>query len=206
MALEISCSMRPGVGENGCRDRCGWWATSGHIVMALAEGVGQGDEAAYAAELALACIGAGLDRPFNALFSACDTRLRNTCGVGLAVAVVDRKSGQATLASVGNARAILLNVIPGNHSGAVRGVIGIAYDQLTPQTVILKSGNVIALFSSGLGEFLATEDITKITDICTSDLAGDLLNRWTRAYDHGALLLYRHQGAVQQKTAADLHG
>lgn len=207
MALEISCLTRPSIGENGCRERCGWWTTSGHVVMALAEGVGQGaEDAAYAAELALACIGAGLDRPFNTLFSACDSRLRTTCGVGLAVAVVDLMSGEATLASVGNVRAVLLNVIPSENSGAVRGVIGIGYDQLAPQTLMLRSGNVIALLSSGLGESLATADMSKTADICTRDLAGDLLTRWTHAYDHGALLLYRHEGAVVQHADADMYG
>ena len=88
MDLGIGCSMRAGAGQSVCGDRCGWWISPERIVMAVSDGLGHG---VYASELAMACIGSGLDRPFEEIFAACDRRLRGTHGVALAVAVVDRK-------------------------------------------------------------------------------------------------------------------
>jgi hypothetical protein len=202
MPLEISCVMRPGIGETDCRGRCGWWVTPNRIVMALAEGVGNGPEAAYAADLALACIGAGLDRPFVELFAACDARLWNTRGVSLAIAVVEQATGLATLGSVGNVRSVVLNENRTGLGNEVSGAIGIGYTQLKHVTIVLEPGKVIALSSSGLDEFLKAGEILAKDDICARDFAGDIVNRWLRSRDDVALLIYRHRKSALHKLAA----
>ena len=192
MALEISCSTRPYAGQSDCGDRCGWWTTPGRVVMAVADGLGHGANAAYAAEVAMASIGAGLERPFADIFAACDVRLRDTRGVALAVAVVALDSGQLTIASVGNIRTVLLTSVKDYRFGGSRGIVGGGYAQLTPIIRTLTGGDVLALFSDGVDEFaVLRETLTETAHIPKSQAAA-VLTRWARLDDDAAVLIYRH--------------
>lgn len=194
MPLEISCSTRPCLGQTESSDRCGWWATASHIFMAVADGLGSGPEAAYAAEVAIACIGAGLERPFEEIFTACSARLGRSRGVALAVAVVDLRSGQATFASIGNIRMALLAGNREYHLRNTKGIVGGDCDQLIPQTKILSPGEVIALFSDGLPDFFALRETLKSTSPFSRDPARLVLDLWAHVDDAAAVLIYRHVG------------
>lgn len=192
MALEISCSTRPYAGQSDCGDRCGWWTTPERIVMAVADGLGHGAEAAYAAEVAMACIGAGLERPIDEIFAACDVRLRNTRGVALAVAVVSLDSGQLTITSVGNIRTVLLTSSKDCHFGGSRGIVGAGYERLIPEVRTLADGDVLALFSDGIEEFFALRETLQETAHLSRDEAAAVLTRWARLDDDAAVLIYHH--------------
>jgi serine phosphatase RsbU (regulator of sigma subunit) len=181
------------MGQIDCGDRCGWWITPERIVMAVADGLGHGPEAAYAADLALASIGAGLERPFDEIFSACDTRLRDTRGVALAVASIDKSCRTITMASVGNIRVVLLKTNKDCRLGGTRGIVGGGFEHLTPETMALSSGDVLAMFSDGVDEFPALrEALVKPATARLADQAQGVLDDWARADDDAAVLLYRH--------------
>lgn len=192
MALEISCSTRPCAGQSDCGDRCGWWTTPERIVMAVADGLGHGAEAAYAAEVAMACIGADLERPFAEIFATCDVHLRNTRGAALAVAVVTLDSGQLTISSVGNIRTVLLTAGKDFRFGGSRGIVGAGYARLTPEVRTLSRGDVLALFSDGVDEFSALRETLNETAHLPKDQAAAVLTRWARPDDDAAVLIYHH--------------
>lgn len=192
MESAVSCAMRPCAGQIDCGDRCGWWTTPARIIMAVADGLGHGPEAAYAAEVAMACIGGGLDRPLEGFFSACDRRLRDTRGVALAVAVVAIDTGQITVASVGNIRSVLLKSDKVHRFGASRGIVGGGYVHLTPEVRPLASGDVLALFSDGVDEFSELRKTLQEAECLSRDQASAVLSRWSRPDDDAAVLIYRH--------------
>lgn len=192
MGLVLSCATRPRAGQSECGDRCGWWTTPVRIVMAVADGLGHGPEAALAADIAMACIGAGLERPFDVIFAACDSRLRDTRGVALVVAIVAIDTGQITVASVGNIRAVLLTSDKDYRFGGSRGIVGGGYARLTPEVRTLASGDVLALFSDGVDEFSALRETLEATPPLANDQASAVLTRWSRLDDDAAVLIYRH--------------
>jgi hypothetical protein len=161
--------------------------------MALADGLGHGPEAAHAAEVAMACIGAGLERPFDEIFAACDARLRDTRGVALAVAVVSTDSGLLTMASVGNIRSVLLKTGKEYRLGGTRGIVGGGYGRLVPEEKPLSRGDVLALFSDGLDEFSSLRESIDSTAPFSRDQASIVLNRWARPDDDAAVLIYRQK-------------
>lgn len=160
--------------------------------MAVADGLGHGAEAAYAAEVAMACIGAGLERPFDDIFAACNIRLRDTRGVALAVAVVTLDNGQLTIGSVGNIRTVLLTAGKDCRFGGSRGIVGGGYARLTPEVRTLSRGDVLALFSDGVDEFSALRETLKETAHLPKDQASAVLTRWARLDDDAAVLIYHH--------------
>jgi serine/threonine protein phosphatase PrpC len=193
MVLEMSCSTRLRDGQSDRSDRCGWWKTSARIVMAVADGRGLGPQAAYAADIAMACIGAGLERPFDEMFSACDARLRDTHGVALAVALIDIEKECLTLASVGNVRAVLLKQDGEYRLGSTQGILGAGHYRLTTQTRMLHPGDVLALFSDGADDSSALREALKRLAPPSRDQVCIVLDRWAHADDDAAALIYRHR-------------
>jgi hypothetical protein len=162
--------------------------------MAVADGLGHGPEAAYAADFALATIGAGLERPFEEMFVACDTRLRNVRGIALALAIIDQKPGTITMASVGKFRVMLLGKDQDIRLESTKGIVGGGYVRLMPEIRTVLTGDVLAMFSGygenipSLGEVFKDSSVTPL-----SDQAEAILDLWGQADDDAAILLYRHK-------------
>lgn len=193
MALDIFCSTRPRAGNSDCSARCGWWLTAERIVMAVADGQGQGPEAIYAAEVALACIGAGLDRPCAQMFAECDGRLHDTRGVALALAIIDTDSRCISMAAVGNIRVVLMAAGGDFRLQGRRGLVGSGYEGLTPGTIAIASGDMLAMYSAGIGDFLALRQILHGAELSPRNRAVSLLDNWASADDDAAVLIYRHR-------------
>lgn len=190
----ISCATFPMKGETACGDRCGYWETPDRLIVAVADGLGHGPEAAVAAETAMVCIGSALDMSLEQLFRYCDQCLQATRGVALSVVVIEKKSGLMTLASVGNIRTLLIEKEKekDRRFGATRGIVGGGYGRLNPDYFTIKTGDVLVLFSDGLNEFTdvrkAMLGTTNLTEQCAIPLLEKLANR----EDDAALLLYQY--------------
>lgn len=172
--------------------------------MAVADGLGH--ESAYAAEIAIACIGASLERSIDETFAACDARLSDTHGVALTVAVVDIESQRMSITLVGNIRALLLSGSTYRHFGSTRGIVGGGHDPLRHETSTLASGDILALYSAGLDEFFSLRETLETAMSSSANPAQTVLQRWARVDDDAAILIYRHDGrmidrAIMEQTA-----
>jgi negative regulator of sigma-B (phosphoserine phosphatase) len=192
MALNIGCSTRHSKGQMDSGDRCGWWVTSDRIVMAVAVGMGHGPKAAYAAEVSLACIGAGLERSLGDLFAACDARIHDTEGAALAIAIVDIQTGCLTISSVGNIQFGLLTAEREYRFGSTRGILGGSYSELAPESRILRPGDVLAIFTDGVEAFSELRGLLGKSAQSARDEARIVLDRWARPDNDAAVLIYRH--------------
>ena len=190
---EISCATRPMTGQFECGDRCGWWNSAERLVMAVADGLGHGPQAADAAQAAIACIENRVERSFDEIFADCDARLRDTRGVALAVAVVEFATDRLMMAAVGNIRAVLLNAHRERHLGSARGIVGGGYARLVPEIHTLEPGNVLALYSDGLDEFFALRQTIEEGALSPGGSASSVLDLWARGNDDAAVLIYRHR-------------
>jgi serine phosphatase RsbU (regulator of sigma subunit) len=198
----ISCATLAMQGETECGDCCGYWETPERLIVAVADGLGHGPEAALAAQMAMACIGSALNDSIEQLFCRCDMRLQATRGVALSVVVIEKQSGLMTLASVGNIRTLLIEKEKEKEKdrrfGATRGIVGGGYGRLSSEQYTIKSGDVLALFSDGLDEFTNVRKATlsmpmPITN-STAEYAAFLLEKLANRADDAALLLYRYEG------------
>ena len=188
----IGSSMRSRDATSECGDRCGWWATSERIVMAVVDSLGRGPDEAYAVNLAMACIGGGLERSFAEIFTACDARLRNTRGVALAVAMIDLASGALTMASVGNVRGVLLSANKEYRMGVTAGIAGGDHARLNPLIKKLSSGDVLMLCSDSVNVLSSLRETLASSAPYAREQALAVLHQWARADDDAAVLIYHH--------------
>jgi serine phosphatase RsbU (regulator of sigma subunit) len=192
MDLTIGFAQRPLAGEIACGDRCGWWLSGDRLVIAAADGLGHGEDAARAADAALACIESCLDEACEDIFFKCDQQLRDTRGAALAVSIIEPSSGKMTVGTIGNIRVMLLRDTQNLRLDGGRGIVGAGYKNLVPQTMNLASGDILTMFSDGLDEFPALREILFKPAPSVNEQAQAILDRWARDEDDASVLIYKY--------------
>lgn len=193
MALTVGYATRPLPGESVCGDCCGWWDAGERLVLAVADGLGHGQEAARAAEAALACVGDNLEQSCEDIFAACDARLQTTRGVALAVAIIEPASGRMTIGTVGNIRVLLLRESQELRLDGGRGIVGAGYKHLCPESMVLVPGDVLTMFSDGLDEFPELRGFFAEPGQFAQQQAQAILDQCAHNDDDASVLVYRYQ-------------
>lgn len=198
MALTISTASRPHPGEQECGDQYGHWQCAGKVVLALADGLGHGPEAAHAARLALQTIAQAPHLNCEQQFEACNEALTSTRGVALSIAIVDTIKNRIEVASVGNIRTRLLGEVKDFHFGGARGIVGAGYKNLLPETATIRDQELIVLFSDGMEELANIRQLLPkggtTEEIQHSAL--ELVKTFGRHDDDVSALVYQHNTAV----------
>ena len=196
MAIEVASLTQPFVGETDCGDRCGWWLNGSRLVLAVADGLGHGSEAAKAANAAYDCISIHQHSSCEELFEHCDNKLHNTRGAALAIALINLNSHRMSIASVGNIRCMLMQIHGNYRLGGARGIVGAGYEYLLPETVQLSPGDLLVMYTDGLDEFADLRVHYENTDVSVELQAQAILERWQSGRDDAGVLVYRHRLGV----------
>jgi serine phosphatase RsbU (regulator of sigma subunit) len=192
MAVTVGIAERPKAGENVCGDRCGWWLSGDRLVLAVADGLGHGNDAALASGAAIACIANCLDSECGEIFLKCETRLKDTRGAALAVSIIELSSGIMTIGTVGNIRVQLLHAPKDRRLDGGRGIVGGGFKNFVPQTLTLAAGDILAMFSDGLDEFPTLRETLAEPSKSANDQAQAILDRWARDDDDASVLIYHY--------------
>lgn len=193
MAVNIGYVTRPFPGESECGDQCGWWLEGSRILMAVADGLGHGPEAAKAATAAINGINDQLGHSCEEIFEYCNNRLHDTRGAALALVMVEPAVDRMTIGSVGNIRVVLIGKSRTLRFGATRGIVGSGYSKLIFESVSINPGEVLAMFSDGLNEDIGIHELLKNPNRSSHDEAQAILDRWAKPEDDAAILVYRHE-------------
>jgi serine phosphatase RsbU (regulator of sigma subunit) len=190
--VKVEQACRPRSGETVCGDCSRSWDSGSRLVIALADGLGHGREAALAADAALDCVGRHLHGDCAEVFDECDRALRGTRGAALAVAMIDLEAGLLTIGTVGNIRALLLTTPRHLRLDGARGIVGAGFNHLAPITRSLAPGDILVLFSDGLDEFLDPRELSDAERTAAGGSAQAILARWSRGQDDESVVVYRH--------------
>lgn len=193
---ELAGATRPRPGERVCGDAYAYWYTPQRLVLVLADGLGHGPDASAAAQQALQCVAQWRGSDCATIMRRCDTALQGSRGVAMALALIERNSGRAELAAVGNVRTVLVTTAGRERRfGAARGIVGAGYGELAPERVVLAAGEVLALYSDGLPELLALAPA--LAEAATLAAASArLVQQFALQADDAGLLLYRQSPAA----------
>jgi negative regulator of sigma-B (phosphoserine phosphatase) len=154
----VAKSILPGQGESGDRHLvcCG----GDGILIAAIDGIGHGEEAANAAEAAMAILKASPEEPVISLVERCHEGLRSTRGVVLSLASLDPQHGLMTWLGVGNVQGVLMRA--GAQKGSVEevlllrgGVVGSQLPALQAAVLPTRKGDTLVFVTDGIrGEFV----------------------------------------------------
>lgn len=167
------------------------------LVVAVADGLGHGPEAAVAAEAAAEVLGRHPDLPVTELMLRCHEALRGTRGAVLSIASFDLVAGVLEWLGVGNVEGVLVRRDDGPKGGRESlllrgGVVGYRIPPLRAVTLPVRPGDTLIFATDGIGgDFRATH----AGEGSAGDLADDILRRHGKNTDDALVLVVKHLDA-----------
>ena len=154
----VAKSVLPGEVESG--DRHVICCKGDGVLIAAIDGIGHGDDAAIAAELAVSILKTSADEPVISMVERCHEGLRSTRGVVLSLASIDPEHGMMTWLGVGNVQGVLMRA--GAQKGSVQevlllrgGVVGAQLPGLQAAVLPITQGDTLIFVTDGIrGEFV----------------------------------------------------
>jgi hypothetical protein len=193
--LVIGVAQRPAHGETLCGDAFAVVPCGRTTLVALADGLGHGPEAARAALTFCDHARDAADAPLDAILASADRAVAGTRGVAAALVRLD-PPGHFEFAGVGNVAVRVVGRSP-VHPLSVAGIVGRRTRKARCDRFPVGPGDLLVMHTDGVGSRWAVED----GDLSTpARLAQVLLSAHGRAHDDATCLVIRWDGLALAKT------
>jgi len=194
VAWSVASRAREGETESG--DRFVVTALTDGVLLAVADGLGHGTEAALAADLAMRTVERYAADPLIEIVKRCHQSLLPTRGVALSLARWDARDRVLTWIGVGNVEGLLLHsnggAAPASHRLVLRGgVVGVRLPALLVTPLVVAGNGLLVLATDGIaGGF----DKELVLSGRPEPMADQILARHSRSADDAMVLVARLEG------------
>lgn len=190
--LEWHIAARPFPGEEQCGDSHLVAETTTGWLLAVADGLGHGAEAAVASRSLMEVVRRHLEEPPDQLLRLCHVALKNTRGSAATVVSIDRKRCLLSWAGVGNVEGVIRHAdpaLPREYITMRGGIVGARIPGLQPSFLQLQDGDILVLATDGIDcRFVQAMGLPHPPD----KLAGYILERYAKPSDDALVLVARY--------------
>jgi len=189
--VEVAVASRPHPESSRCGDSALVQLTGYGALLAVFDGLGHGDDAAEAAELALHTVRELAEHDVEAILQACHRALHRSRGGVIGLAAVNERADELHWVGVGN----IEGLVRGTQGERCRptsspGIVGSGQFRLHRQVVRFAPGDLLMMATDGIGRS-AFDDIA-IADTA-EETAQAILFRHARPNDDALVLIARRQ-------------
>ena len=182
----------PGEAESGDR----YWAgdVANGMMFAVIDGLGHGQAAAAASDIAIATLERHVGDPLIELLRRCHESLRGTRGVAMSLAVFNTENAMLTWIGVGNVEGTLLRRDSGLPSDKLllrNGVVGIHLPILRAGELAVQSGDILTMVTDGV---TAEGPLRVSMDGRIESMADGILASACKGTDDALVLVARYRG------------
>ncbi|HSG22273.1 MAG TPA: SpoIIE family protein phosphatase [Azonexus sp.] len=168
------------------------------ILVAVVDGLGHGDEAALAAEVAIRTLREHAGQPVATLFQRCHENLQQTRGAAIALAVIETSSQSMTWAGVGNVEGILVGAGPAQPRSKQYltnrgGVVGYRLPTMRASQVSILPGDLLIFATDGVDECFTLGELRRGGP---NVMARAILDRHGKTTDDALVLVLRWPGPL----------
>lgn len=195
LVLERGMAGLAHVGEGRSGDLAVFAPSSAGGLVACIDGLGHGDAAAEAAELAREILEAHVEYPPQQLLDRCHQELRRTRGAVMTLAWFDLAARTMAWTGVGNVEA---RFVPAGDEGGrydspvvLGGVVGYNLPQVRVGTVPLAPGDAVVMATDGVSADFAE---SMVAGLSAQDLAERVLERHGKGTDDALAVVVRYLG------------
>ncbi len=190
--LDWSVATRAFPGESQSGDHYIVMRTSTGWLLAVADGLGHGPQAALAGRTFTEAVEKHGEEQPVALLRLCHEALRTTRGSAGAVVAIDRSRSLLSWVGVGNVEGVLHHADPAvsatEYITMRGGIVGYRLPDLQPSFFRLRDGDTLALATDGIhGDFVQALSARHRPDV----LAGYILDRYAKTTDDALVLVAR---------------
>jgi len=199
LAWGVAQSAMPGETQSG--DECMVLNLPGGCLIAVADGLGHGDEAARAAQSAMQVLRQGPHTSVIQQVRKCHEALRPTRGVVLSLALLNYAEETVAWLGVGNVGGVLLRASaapgePGKEYLLCRGgVVGAQLPALHAGVMPMAAGDTLMFYTDGVEARSAAEFNDSAAE--PQRAAEALLRNWAKGSDDALVLVARYLGGRQ---------
>jgi phosphoserine phosphatase RsbX len=168
------------------------------MLLGALDGLGHGDEAAFAARAAVDLLRPHAGDGVISLVRRCHQGLLDTRGVAMSLASFDAREGSLAWLGVGNVEGVLVRADPDadrpRESLVLRGgVVGYRLPALRAEVLSVAPGDVLVFATDGVDKAFASEATAAEEPQL---LADRILGRWGKATDDALVLVARFEGGA----------
>lgn len=158
--VRVATATRAMNGQPVCGDAVRVWETETSFLVAIADGLGHGPDAAKAAQTGLEWIDGHQDLSPAELLRGCHKALRPTRGAVMSVLTLDRANGVVRHAGLGN---IMIRYRGRGDLGllSLPGVVGVRLRKVVEQQCRLNSRDLMILHSDGISSRFSLDSLPK---------------------------------------------
>lgn len=200
--MVIGVAQRPAEGETLCGDAYAIVRRGRTTLVALADGLGHGPEAARAAQAFCSHVETASDRPLDAILTTADQVIAGTRGVAAALLRLD-PPGHFEYAGVGN---IVLRVLSRTpiHPLSVAGTLGRRNTRrLRCERFAVEEGDLLVMHSDGVS---GRYELDRLRGEEPDRVARELLEAHGRSHDDATCLVVRWDGAAPRSGDGSMKG
>jgi serine phosphatase RsbU (regulator of sigma subunit) len=191
MAVSVGIARVAANSGERCGDAARVWLEDGRAVVAIADGLGHGADAAVAADAAMDYVGRHLGDDPMALFRGMHAAMANTRGAAVAMAVIAVDQGTLTYLAVGNTRAGVFGW-RATRLDSYPGIVGGGFRRLAPVVTPIRPGDRLILWTDGVEEGLSVGPSPQ----CDAQAeAAQLLRQFSRGNDDACVVVARLDSA-----------
>jgi negative regulator of sigma-B (phosphoserine phosphatase) len=168
----------------------------GEYLLAVADGLGHGEHAAAAADVAARTVRANSAEPLDNLLVLCHQALQDTRGAAMTMARVSMTRGALSWVGVGNVDAFRVHRVHGGLptvEGPVLsgGIVGFNLPRVTVRTVDLQVGDLLIFVTDGVDPRFI-DDLPMRGD--PGELTQHIMRSWVKRTDDALVLVARYWG------------
>lgn len=191
--IDWGVASRAVAGETESGDRCLVKTLQNGALLAAADGLGHGSEAALAANLAIRTVEDQASRPLLEIVGACHRALLRTRGAALSLALWNAERREVTWVGVGNVEGLLLIAGQGRQPERERlvlrrGVVGDRLPALQASLVQVPREGLLVFATDGIGDGFEQGLETRVAPQTQAD---GILARHSRDADDALVLVAR---------------
>lgn len=200
MSLEWAVAARALEGQLHSGDAHAVKSFEGGAVVAAIDGLGHGEAAWEAAQLAVKVLGEEPSAPVDEQLRRCHQRLEGTRGVVMSLARFDDARSELTWSGVGNVEGVLLRIDPSARPRresllVFGGVVGGQLAGIRTSSLPVHRGDLLMFASDGVRPDFTTELEANVMGDPKS-IADRALLRWGRGNDDALVLVARWLGSA----------
>jgi negative regulator of sigma-B (phosphoserine phosphatase) len=189
----IASATMPGEVESGDR----YWAGSGSngMIFAVIDGLGHGQAAAVAADVAIAILERHAGEPLIEIIRHCHEALRETRGVAMSLAAFNVEDAILTWIGIGNVEGTLLHRDPGLPPDKLllrNGVVGSHLPTLRTEALAVQPGDILTMVTDGV---TAEHVLGVAMDGRIESMADGILANACKGTDDALVLVSRYRGS-----------
>jgi len=184
----------PGQAESGDRHLVA--KLPGGVLVGVVDGLGHGEEAAVASEVAVRTLQRYAREPLLALLRRCHEELMGTRGVVMSLATIGIPKGMVSWLGIGNVEGLLLRAGAARRGADAslllrRGVVGVRLPAVAVSVAPLAPGDTLIFATDGIRTAFAQE-IGRLDP--PQAIADDILARHGKGTDDALVLVARYVG------------